>query len=191
MKSIKVFYNGKRLRDIYPHATRWEVIKWKAKRLIRKIFITSTVLAILYLSITVGGSMFPNTVYSVQEKQIVVDSLGQKIEEIKQTALDELEKCESAGHSEDDGIIIFDSNDKASIGQYQFQKATVAHYYQVLYGEKITGKQSVEIALDKTKARKLAYDIIFKTENGLKNWINCSNKIELRNTLEIIKTLEK
>lgn len=190
MKILKV-WEGKKLHKVYPYATRWQVIKWKMGILIRKAVIGAFVLGLIVSAFKVGSTFFGKTVYAQVDKVVTVDNLSEKIEQIKQEALDGISKCESAGHSEDEGIIIFDTNNRASIGQFQFQKATVIHYYKTLYNQDITPKDAVLIALDSTKARKLAYDVIFTTDKGLTNWINCSNKIGLRQTLDLIGKLEK
>jgi len=83
-----------------------------------------------------------------------------------------LESCESAGFSEEDAPIIFDSNNKASIGVFQFQKATIIHYFKTLYKEDITPKEAVMIALDEKKSRQLAEDIVFSS--GLSDWKTCA-----------------
>jgi hypothetical protein len=41
MKKIRITWNGKLLRDVYPHATRWQVFKYRAKRFIRKVMIVT------------------------------------------------------------------------------------------------------------------------------------------------------
>jgi len=161
----------------------------KTKAVVRKLIVYSFIAGLVWGAFQIGSNFYGKPVYAV--KEVMSDSLGKKTEEIKQEALADIKKCESAGLNESDGIIIFDSNAKASIGTYQFQKLTVIHYYKELYNEDITPKEAVLIALDDEKAGKLAYDVIFKTKNGLKNWINCSNKIELRKTLELIEKLEK
>ena len=120
----------------------------------------------------------------------VPDAIVLTIEQIKNKALDEIQACESAGHSEEDGIIIFDSNSKASIGQYQWQKTSVQHYYKTLYGQTISSKEAVIIALDTEKARKLTHDVIFTTEKGWTNWTNCGKKIGIVKTLELLKQLQ-
>lgn len=43
MNPIKVFYHGKRLKDVYPYATPWEVFKFRAGRFMRKVLIVSAV----------------------------------------------------------------------------------------------------------------------------------------------------
>src|SRR3990167_5034296 len=190
MKKINVFWNGKKLRDIYPHATWFEVLKWRVKKFLRKMTIASVAGLVIWMSVLAGQEFFPKTVYAVKEKEVIVDNLGKKIDEIRAEALVGIKQCESQGHSEEDGIIIFDSNNEASIGQYQFQRDTVIHYYKVLYGQVITRKEAVLIALDDSKAKKLAYDVIYTTDKGWRNWYNCSKKIGMESTLALISKLE-
>jgi len=196
-KAIKVFFHGERLRDIYPHASKWQVFKWKVRKFIRKVTIVSIACAALYGAFVVGSKSFHETAYQAQAEKITtvevqVDNLSEKIAQIKAEAVEGIRKCESAGHPESDGIIIFDSNAKASIGSFQFQKTTVQHYMKVLYGKDITPKEAVLIALDEAKAGELASDIIFETPGGgLKDWYTCANKIGLANTIAIVKKLEK
>ena len=129
----------------------------------------------------------PLTVFA--EKEILVDNLGIKVNELKGEVLDALKKCESAGHSEDDGIIIFDSNGAISAGQFQFQKKTVVHFFKELYGEDLTSKEALLIALDTAKARNLARDIIFTVDGGVYNWENCAKKIGIIPEITVLKKL--
>lgn len=62
-----------------------------------------------------------------------------------------------------------------SWGVMQFKLTTVMHYYEELYGEKITQKEALLIALDDEKARALARDIIFEVEGGVWNWTAANN----------------
>lgn len=193
MQSIKVFYNGKRLRDVYPHATAYQVFKWKVRRFVRHLVIVlvcaSAILAILY-SAFVYGTRQSAIVYRDKIVKVPIDNLEAKVNQIKSETLSVLKSCESAGHSEDDGIIIFDSNAKASIGQLQFQKATVIYYYKLLYGKTISGKDATLIALDTDKALTLAQDIIFKNGTGDREWVNCFAKHKLNDRVKMVKILE-
>ena len=187
-KPMKVFLDGVRLRDVYPHATKLEVAKYRIAKFMRKlVFYTILSLTVSVIAIGLFLIYFPNRVVV---SQITTDTLTPKIEEIQNKALADLKACESGGSTEKDGIIIFDSNNKASIGSFQFQKATVIHYYKTLYQKDITGKESILIALDDEKAESLARDIIFTTEKGYSNWYNCSNKIKLQQTLLVLNTLK-
>lgn len=61
-KPIKVFVHGQRMRDIYPHATRWQVFKYKSAMLLRKVAIyTGTGLAIILIFMA-GSYLNPTTV---------------------------------------------------------------------------------------------------------------------------------
>ena len=66
---------------------------------------------------------------------------------------------------------------------------TIIHYYKTLYSKDITKKEAVLIALDNEKAEQLASDIIFETEKGYRNWLNCSNKHGLAERVKFIKGL--
>lgn len=114
-----------------------------------------------------------------------------KVAALKEDILNRLMACESAGHTEEDGIIIFDANNAASIGQFQFQKKTVVHYYKEIYGQDITAKEAVIIALETSKARELAHDIIFKTKGGVWNWENCAKQTGIVSEIEVLKKLEQ
>lgn len=189
LKPVKVLLYGKRLKDVYPYASKWEVFKYKTAVAFRKVALGLIALTLIVLAIMALRQMFPVTVYQVQEKEVILDNLSLKVNELKGQVLADLKEGESRGHVESDGIIIFDSNNKASIGSYQFQKDTVIHYYKVLYGKDITGKDAVLIALDDQKAAELATDIIFKTDNGWRNWYNTSKKYGLPQKIDFIKSL--
>lgn len=193
MNKIKVMWNGKRMCDIYPFATRWQVFKYKVRRATFKTFrallVASFVFGAFYSTFKVGVmAASPNVQNFAFEKQ--VDRLPVKIQALKDEMLDGLKKCESGGYDEDDGVIIMDTNDKLSIGQYMFQINTVIHYYKTLYVKEITKKDAILIALDEPKARALAADIIFTTDKGLTNWINCDKKNAMATNLKLIKKLE-
>ena len=144
----------------------------------------------------IGGKFNPDIRYQAGEK-VIVDNLSQKVNELKGALVSDIQKCESAGYDESDGIITFDGNKNnkkieiPSIGTYQFKKSTIIYYYDTLYQKDITGKEAVLIALDDEKAGQLASDVIFKTSNGLSNWYNCSKKINAQSRLDIINSLLK
>lgn len=180
---------GKKLCEVYPYATWWEVLKWRMTRIFRVVFLVAFLAGLSVGSFKIGSEFFGKPVYA--EKIVLTDSLGKKIEELKRGVVADIQKCESAGHKEDDGIIIFDSNEKASIGTMQWQKASVIHYYKKLYKQDITSKEAVLIALDDKRAESLAYDVIFTEKEGWRNWFNCGVKIEVKRTLDIISKLER
>lgn len=113
-----------------------------------------------------------------------------KIEELKNSILDRLAACESAGKKEEDGIAILDSNDVGSYGPFQFQRKTVMYYETKRSGKPINGRDALILALQGDKARELAEWIIFDTNAGVaKDWVNCARKLDLQKEVEIIKRL--
>lgn len=112
------------------------------------------------------------------------------IEKMKGDVLDTLAKCESGGKKSEEGIDTIDTNNKVSYGRYQFQKATVQYYHKRLYAKEISGKDAILLALDDERARELAGAVIFGTENGLDNWINCTAWHDLDTLVTLIKKYE-
>lgn len=193
MKKIKVTWNGERMRDIYPHATKWQVLKFRVRRFIARALIVLKLgfiaVSILLITFWFGGLAYSSERVTMQDREVIRDTLSEKIEQLKEGVLNDLRACESGGAKESAGLITYDSNKVASIGSYQFQVKTVQHYYKSLYQSDITQKEAVLIALDDVKARELAGDIIFKAD-GLKNWLNCANKNNLRSKLNTIDLLQ-
>lgn len=171
----------------------WQVFKAKVKYTIKVlvwIFILSgVVVGIAFM----GGRFYPSIVY--QKQEVILDNLTAKVNELKGTLVSEIKKCESAGASEDNGLITFDpsktnkSVEPASIGSYQWKVKSIQYYYQKLYNRQIGGKEAILIALDSEKAGELTSRVIFETENGLSNWLNCSRKNGSAQKLAIINSL--
>jgi ribosomal protein L13 len=188
MKKIKVLWNGEKLCNIYPHASKWQVFKFRAKRLARKVGIVALGIVALAVVFKAGSVISPVTVY--QDKEVIIDAMPSKIERLKGEVADQLMSCESNGYTDEDGLIVFDSNHKASIGRFQFQKSTVIHYYNLIHGVKLTGKEAVMLALDTNKARDLAIRVMFETPNMAgKDWVNCDRKLGLDAQIKLIKKL--
>ena len=187
---LKVTYMGEPLKNIYPHATKWQVFKYKFALFMRKTLIVSMIVGAVYGSFHIGRATTEPVFLQAEDKSKAM--FMSKVDKLKEEVANQLMACESAGHTEDDGIIIFDSNAKASIGNFQFQKDTVIHYYKVLYGKTITPKEAVLIALDQDKARSLAIDVMFTTKNKAgRDWFNCANKLKLDERIDIIKSIEQ
>jgi hypothetical protein len=174
----KIFYNGRRINGRFDNAKSF------AKRILR--FMGWSML-ICFIVIT-GKMLSTDTVSAVTPETI--DLTPQKIEALKADVVTRIMQCESGGHSEDDGIIIFDTNNEASIGQLQWQRKSVQFYEKKLYGRDVSPKEAVAIALDTTEAAQLARDVIFKAD-GLKNWLNCANRLGLRAEVDAINRISK
>lgn len=108
MKPIKVMWNGKHLRDIYPHATKWQVFKFKLKRFIRKCLILTGATAIIFVAFVLGGMFDKSVIY-------------EKVEAIKEVekvppVLDRIIKCESGNHHFDsNGQVLMRSNTNKTV----------------------------------------------------------------------------
>lgn len=170
---------------------RFDSFKAACKRVVRFIVRWSLISAAAY-ALFMGGAMFYSTsTVSASFPEIKeVDHTPEKIASLKAGVVSTIMACESAGHKEEDGLLIFDTNNRASVGRAQFQIATVQQYEKSLYGKDITRKDAILLSLNDEEAAALANDIIFKAD-GLGNWLNCANKYNLRPRVDAIKFLEK
>lgn len=117
-------------------------------------------------------------------------ALQSKVAKLQDELMHDLSiNCEVRGAKEPDAIIVFDSNSEASIGRFQFQIKTVQHYVKVFESRDITRHEAIQIAIDKSRATELARQILFKEKDGVRNWINCGNKLGLRERIKIINSL--
>ena len=188
---MKVFYMGRRFN------TRLEIIKSWFKKLLAFLAIISSTVALLYATFMIGAYTYSTNTSTVcaqdrAEKKVeitVKDKLETKVEQLKKEVIAKLKNCESNGFDEDDALIVFDTNKKASVGEFQFQRNTVINYYKKLYGKTITAKEATHIALDTDKASELAMDIIFN-DKGLGNWGNCARKHDLYTEVKLINKLK-
>jgi hypothetical protein len=179
---MKIYHYNRRTNG------RFDSLKAMIRRGIQLAKIAFVAFVVLAATFTFGGLAF-STHTSLVEATEIVDLTPEKIEELKDDVIARLAKCESAGHKEDDGIIIFDSNNQASIGQLQWQIKSVQHYEKVLHDRSITRKEAVLLALDTERASALAEEVVFETEKGLSNWLNCANMLGLAAEVKVIKRL--
>ena len=118
------------------------------------------------------------------------ETMEAKVERLKEDILDTLALCESGGRSEEDGIVVLDTNNVGSYGAYQFQRKTVMHYVKLMTGNEVNGRDAIILAMTPDKARELASWIIFETASGVeKDWYNCSKRNDLQVEVNIIKKL--
>lgn len=188
MKPLKVYWNGKYLRDIYPFATRYEVFKYRVRKFLRRVVQVSVIAAMLSgVMVGVYQAGKTNTIYAVN-----TDSFPAKVDNLKNDLVNRLADCERAGYEEEDAPIVLDTNKKFSIGVMQFQLDTIIHYSKVLRNENLTKKEATLLALDEQRAKDLAKHIIFQSKNGVeKDWVMCNRKLGLQKEVDIIKKLEK
>lgn len=155
------------------------------------MFFIKWVIPTLVAGVVIGGMVFSTSSVSIATQKVEVDTTPEKLEALKADVVSRLLACESAGKSEDAGLIVFDSNSQASIGQLQFQIKTVQHFEKELHNRDISRKEAVLIALDTDQARALATEIIFEIDGGIWNWTNCANKHNLAPEIAVIKKLSK
>ena len=124
---------GERLKDVYPHATRWQVFKFKVRMLIKRLIRLSLAGGLLYGVFILGGMLNPVTTFATIEKLVPVETIPPVMERIA--------KCESSGTHFKDGQVIFNANTNKSvdIGKYQINS--------------IWRKKATEMGLDLTKEK--------------------------------------
>lgn len=136
MKKIKVFFNGERLRDMYPYATKWEVFKWKFMRFVRKLFFVALAGSSVYVAGLIGSEYFPKTIYEVQAEKIVTVEVP-----VDTTAvvMERIAHCESGGsHYNKKGQVAFNVNTNGTVD---------IGYYQI---NSVWGEQATKLGLDLT-----------------------------------------
>lgn len=164
----------------------------KFRKFIIRVFILliaiSVIAGLVHLYITTHPVIrtVTNTVTIDYSKEM----FASKIESLEKSLVEQIRKCESAGHKESDGLIVFDSNHVASIGTLQFQVKTVIYYYRTLYQRSITGKEAIVIALDDNLSGSLAKDILFSSPNLANDWANCANKLSINDQIIAIKKIK-
>lgn len=134
---------GRPLREVYPHATRWQVLKWKVseflKLCVRIITWTGATGAILYTTFLAGAYFNPVVSYATQEKEVLV-----KADTPDAPVLDRIAGCESQGDRKSKGaqygkdgqvIVRANTNGSVDIGRYQIN-------------EKVWGAKATELGLN-------------------------------------------
>lgn len=127
MKSLKVFYNGKRLKDVYPHATRIQVIKYRIARYTRMCLNIGVCVFFLMFAVQIGAELSTHTVYAIQEKPVFITNDAPVMERIAQ--------CESSNTQKENGQVLLrgNKNKTVDVGRYQinstwFKKASELGY---------------------------------------------------------------
>lgn len=187
---VKYYYMGKRFN------TPWQVFIEKVKRflgLCAVILITTGIVIGIGL---LGRALNPKIIYEVKEKEVVLDNLAGKIDQLKGELIKDIFDNERAGHSEEDALITWDPNPNhksveiASVGSCQWKIPTLQESYLKHYGETLTRKAAILIALDDEKCKEVMTKVIFTEENGWRKWFNSGVKVKAAERLAVIKSLE-
>lgn len=168
--------------------------KRKMSKIIRFILSLGLIVLVIIAIAFLSREIAPKIVY--QEKEVILDNLTEKVNQLKGELIRDIFNIERGGHSEDDGLITFDPHpinkrvQVASIGNCQFKVATLQYYKQKLDGATLTGKEALLLALDDEKCKELMSKIIFTEEDGWRNWFNSGVKVNAKARLQVIKQLE-
>jgi hypothetical protein len=127
-KKVRLYYMGKRQKDIYLHKTKWEVFVLKIKHFFKVLLWWTIVIAILVGIFEAGGYLKPKKIYTKQE---VIKEV-----EVKAPILDRIIMCESKNsHFDSNGQVLMRSNTNrtvdlgvAQINTVWFKKATELGY---------------------------------------------------------------
>lgn len=206
-------WNGEYLRHIYPHATKFQVFKYKLAMFIRRVLIkvlivtkvvviAGFILGAFYGTFHLGKATTEPIQVKAEDKSFAIFS--SRIDKLKDEVINKLKDCERNGGKESDGLVTYDplqSNPSAtpkrnipSFGLLQFKKDTVIHYYKMKTGVTLTPKEAVILALDDVKSSELAKYVAFETKGKIGgDWILCNQKYtpSLDAQIDMIKNLEK
>lgn len=165
----------------------------------KKKYIVLSLLVIGLGAYFVGGKFGSTIEYKQVEKEVVLDNLTGKINQLKGELIQSMFDVERGGHTEEDGIVTFDPNIKngkinpkvaiGSFGDCQFKQSTVKYYVQKLDGKTITGKQANDIAFSDEKCKELMTRIVFTYPEGHEEWYNTCKKVDCDGKLKVIRTL--
>lgn len=215
-KKFRWGYWGKKLCEVYPHASWFQAKRFTFNRFMEKVLAVSGAIALfvgmLYGSFKTGQATTQSSVTHANE---VIDNSDKlftsKIDSLKNAVVDELMACEGATYNEDSGLVTFDPTDaqfanmvnsqtkktivdkgEMSYGILQFKKSTVIYYNKLMTGKTLTGKEALLIALDKDESSKLAKFVMFETKGKASgDWKNCAKALDLDKKIDLIKKLEK
>jgi len=120
---------GKYLKDIYPHATKFQVFRYRFNKFMEKVIIVATILGMIYAGYKVGQMTTKANITYTREEVEVIKEVPVKS---KTAIMEKIAKCESENqHYGKSGQVILraNTNGTVDIGRYQinsvwFTKAT-------------------------------------------------------------------
>lgn len=157
MKKLKVFYGDTRLKDIYPHATRFQVLKYNFAQFMRKVFIV------------MAGTAFTTILFLIMKDIYITKEIERMrgfvpiVEETKElpAVMQRIAQCESGNkHYKDNGQVVTNANTNGTVDIGRFQ-----------INEKVWGKKAGEMKLDLTKEEDNIAFAMWVYENfGTEDW---------------------
>ena len=110
MKKIRISYMGKHLKDIYPHATKFQVLRYKFNKLMEKVVLTSFILGMIYGAFHLGKA---TTESKVTHANIEVEKIIEVESKNIPPVLQRIIQCESNGkHFDKNGQVLIGSATK-------------------------------------------------------------------------------
>lgn len=157
MKKIRITWNGEHLRDVYAHATKWQIIKFRLRRFFHKVLIViATAMAVSFVglvSFAFGSQMGQVNVIAVPAQDMLPP------------VLQRIEQCESNGSQLDrNGQVLLHWNDNHSVDVGIFA-----------INEQIWGKMATKMGYDLTvKADNIAFAKFLYANYGTAPWLPSS-----------------
>jgi hypothetical protein len=133
-KMLKVIYNGDFLCNIYPHATKWQVFKYRLALLTRRTLMVIFALGMLYGAFY-GGRTTSIPTYVRAEVQVPVEV------EIKAPVMERIAKCESGGIQTKNGQVVVNVNSNGTYDQGKYQINSIWN--------KKAGEMGLNLAIEK------------------------------------------
>lgn len=177
--------------------TPWQILVERVKRFLGLCLISVIITGVVIVIAVIGRLVNPKIIYQPQVKEVVLDNLSSKIDQLKGELIKDIFDNERAGNSEEDALVTWDPDPKrpsvevASIGSCQWKIPTLQESYLKHYGEQLTRKGAILIALDDEKCKEVMTKVIFGEENGWRKWFNSGVKVKAQQRLEVIRELEK
>lgn len=195
IKIVDYTRKGKKTRYEYLNLTKWQVFKLKVTRFLKKCLMILFLLGMVWVLAQIIHNYYPE--YKVVEKEVVLDNLKEKIDQLRGELVNDIWNNERVGHTQEDALITWDPNSNhksveiASLGTCQYKIPTLQGDWLDHRGEKLTRKQAVMIALDDEKCKSIMSEVITEEPNGWKQWFNSGVKANAKYRLDIINSLIK
>ncbi len=201
-KSVKITFLGEPLHTIYPHASRFQVFKYRLFKAIRWTLIRTLVLAGvggLFITTYKLGQVHPDVSFTREIGAIATptafagETMQAKVDTLKEALLDEMVACENPTHvlvnPDDNKAGTLPLKDKVSIGDLQFKLSTIQHMHKTLTGTTLTDREALMLGLDPLKARELALNAWINIKGSINQW-TCASQ-SMKEKVEIIRFLTK
>lgn len=199
-KAVKITFNGEPLCNVYPHATKWQVFKYRFFRAVRRTlqvtFAGAGIMAILGCAFLIGknwNNLSPELTAIAPQKVYAAETMESKVDALKQKLIDEMVACENPTHllvnADDNKAHSLPIKDKVSIGDMQFKISTIQRFYKTLHGVSLSDREALMLGLDTSKARELALEAWINIKGSINEW-SCATE-DMKQTVNDIRFLTK